>query len=104
MRSVHYVCASSSRKIAGTLDQNTAWFEFRQVAYLFGMNLERAAKFLRQADMTGDIEAAKDVRSSDRSMCLLSHRAVVAVGYQVNYGRATAFRHWCASDMSVQFC
>jgi hypothetical protein len=33
----------------------------------------------------------------------LSHRAVVAVGYQVNYGRATAFRHWCASGLTVLF-
>jgi hypothetical protein len=53
--------------------------------------------------MTGDIEAAKDVRSSGRSNFLLSHRAVVAVGYQVNYGRATAFRHWCASGLTVLF-
>lgn len=104
MRSVHYVCASSSRKINGTIDENTAWFEFRQVAYLFGMNLEKAAKFLRQADTTGDIEATNDVRSSDGGICLLSHRAVVAVGYQVNYGRATAFRRWCASGLSVQLC
>ncbi|SAK81114.1 hypothetical protein AWB79_05280 [Caballeronia hypogeia] len=104
MRSVDYVCASSSRKIDGTLDDKTAWFEFRQVAYLFGMNAQQATKFLRQADTTGDIDATKDVRSSDHGVCLLSHRAVVAVGYQVNYGRATAFRRWCASGLSVQFC
>ena len=101
MRSVQYVCASSSRKIDGRLDGNTAWFEFRQVAQLFSMNLEQTAKLLRQACATGDIEPAKDVRSSDRCKCLLSHRAVVAVGYQVNYGRATAFRHWCASILTV---
>lgn len=104
MSFVKYVCASSSRKIDGRLDENTVWFEFRQVAYLFGMNLEQAAKVLRRADTTGDIEAEKDVRSSDRDQCLLSHRAVVAVGYQVNYGRATAFRHWCASGLGVRFC
>ncbi|SAL62697.1 hypothetical protein AWB68_03319 [Caballeronia choica] len=103
MRSVKYVCASSSRTIDGRLDENTAWFEFRQVAHLFDMNLEQAAKVLRQAGATGDIEAAEDVRSSDRCKCLLSHRAVVAVGYQVNYGRATAFRHWCASSLTVLF-
>jgi hypothetical protein len=103
MRSVKYICASSSRKIDGKLDEDTAWFEFHQVAHLFGMSLEQAAKVLRQAGMTGDIEAAKDVRSSGRSNFLLSHRAVVAVGYQVNYGRATAFRHWCASGLTVLF-
>ena len=103
MRSIKYVCASSSRKIDGRLDENTAWFEFRQVAYLFGMKLEQAAKILRHADTTGDIEVARDVRSSDGCKCLLSHRAVVAVGYQVNYGRATAFRHWCAAGLSVPF-
>jgi|GEM_PF-3507996 hypothetical protein len=103
MRTIKYVCASSSRKIDGRLDENTAWFEFHQVAHLFGMSLELAAKLLRQASTIGDIEAAKDVRSSARCKCLLSHRAVVAVGYQVNYGRATAFRHWCASGLTVLF-
>lgn len=103
MKSVTYVCTSSSRKIDGRLDESTAWFEFHQVAHLFDMSLEQAAKLLRQAGVTGDIEAAKDVRASDRCKCLLSHRAVVAVGYQVNYGRATAFRHWCASGLAVLF-
>ena len=103
MRSVKYVCASSCRRINGKLDESTAWFEFHQVAHLFGMSLELATKLLRQAGTTGDIEPAKDVRSSDRCKCLVSHRAVVAVGYQVNYGRATAFRHWCASGLAVLF-
>jgi hypothetical protein len=102
MKSVKYVCESSSRSIVGRLDGNTAWFEFRQVAYLFGMNLERAGKVLRQADATNDIEMANDVRPSDHSKCLLSQRAVVAVGYRVNYGRATAFRRWCATGLSMQ--
>ena len=103
MNSVKYICASSSRQIDGRLEGNTVWFEFREVAYLFGMNLERANKILRQADATGDIKAANDVRSSDRCKCLLSHRAVVAFGYRVNYGRATAFRHWCAAALTAQF-
>ena len=103
MRTVKYVCVSSSRKIDGRHDGSTAWFEFSQVAYLFGMNLERARKILRLADATGDIKAAKDVRSTDRCECLLSHQAVVAVGYRVNYGRATAFRHWCATALTAQF-
>ena len=101
MKSIKYVCASSSRKIDGRLDESAAWFELHQVAHLFGTSLEQAAKLLRQAGTTGDIEHGKDVRSSDRCKCLLSHRAVVAVGYQVNYGRATAFRHWCASVLTV---
>lgn len=101
--SVKYVCAASNRKIEGRLYGSTAWFELRQVAHLFGMSLERASKILRHASTTGDIEPEKDVRSSDRCKCLLSHRAVVAVGYQVNYGRTTAFRHWCASGLDVLF-
>jgi hypothetical protein len=103
VKSVQYVCTSSSRKIDGRLDESTAWFEIHQVAHLFGMSLERAAKLLRQAGTTGDIEPAEDLRWSHRCICLLSHRAVVAVGYQVNYGRATAFRYWCASDLTVLF-
>lgn len=103
MRTVQYVCSSSSRKINGSVDENTAWFEFHQVAHLFGMSLEQAAKLLRQAGATGDITPSKDVRSSDRCKCLLSHRAVVAVGYHVNFGRATAFRLWCASGLMALF-
>jgi hypothetical protein len=67
------------------------------------MSLEQATKLLRQAGATGDIESAKDVRLSGHGRRLLSHRAVVAVGYQFNYGRATAFRHWCASGLTVLF-
>lgn len=103
MRSVKYICASSSRKLDGRLDESTAWFEFNQVAHLFAMSAQQAAKLLQQAGTTGDIEPAKDVRSSDRSKCMLSHRAVVAVGYLIDYGRATAFRHWCASGLAVLF-
>jgi hypothetical protein len=103
MRSVKYVCTSSSRKLDGTLDESTAWFEFNQVAHLFGISPQQAAKLLQQAGTTGDIEPAKDVSSSDRCKCMLSHRAVVAVGYLINYGRATAFRRWCASGLVVLF-
>ena len=103
MRSVKYVCASSSRKLEGRLDESTAWFEFNQVAHLFGANPQQAAKLLQQAGTTGDIEPENDVRSSDRCKCMLSHRAVVAVGYLINYGRATAFRHWCASGLVLLF-
>jgi len=87
--------------MAGRLDEDIAWFELHQVARLFDLNLEQAAKLLRQAGRTGHIEAAKDVRSSACCKYLLSHRAVVAVGYLVNFGRATAFRHWCASGLAV---
>lgn len=66
MRSVKYVCVSSSRKMHGRLDESTAWFEFDQVAHLFGMSLQQAAKLLQQAGTIGDIEPAKDVRFSDR--------------------------------------
>ncbi len=103
MRSVEYICASSSRKLDGRLEESTAWFDFNQVAHLFGVSSQQAVKLLQQASATGDIEPAKDVRSSDRCKCMLSHRAVVAVGYLINYGRATAFRHWCASGLVVLF-
>jgi hypothetical protein len=103
MEFVRYVCASSRKTIEGSLDESAAWFEFHQVAHLFDMSLQQATKLLRQAGATGDIDAARDVRSSGRCTCLLSHRAVVAVGYQANYGRATAFRLWCASVPTVLF-
>ncbi|MBN3755267.1 virulence RhuM family protein [Paraburkholderia sp. Tr-20389] len=87
----------------GRLDESAVWFEFDQVAHLFGMSAQQATKLLQQAGTTGDIEPAKDVRSSALCKCMLSHRAVLAVGYLVNYGRATAFRHWCASGLVVLF-
>jgi hypothetical protein len=99
MKPVDYVCTSSSRRIIGQLDENTAWFDLRQVAYLFGVNLEKATKFLRQADTTGDIAAVIDVRVLNRCNCLLSHRAVLSVGYHLDYGRTTAFRRWCATGL-----
>lgn len=98
---VQYICTCSSRTILGRLDHNAAWFEFHQVAHLFGMKLERAAKFFRQVVATGEVDIEMDVRLSERSGCLLSHRAVVAVGYHMNYGRATAFQRWCASELAV---
>jgi hypothetical protein len=47
MTTVQYVCASSSRTIHGKLDEDTAWFEFHQVAHLFGTRPDKAAKVLR---------------------------------------------------------
>ncbi|SKC69962.1 hypothetical protein SAMN05446935_3062 [Burkholderia sp. YR290] len=40
MTTIQYVCPSSSRTIHGKLDKNTAWFEFHQVAHLFGIGPE----------------------------------------------------------------
>lgn len=100
MTTVRYICASSNRKIYGELDRNTVWFGLHGVAHLFGVNPQQAEKLLWRVDATGEIDAATDVRRSDGSRCLLSHRAVVAVGYYMNYGRATAFRRWWASGLA----
>jgi prophage antirepressor-like protein len=100
MTTVRYICASSNRTLRGIVDHHTVWFEFHEVAHLFGTNLEQAAKLLRRVDATGEIDAAIDVRRSDLRRCLLSQRAVVSVGYHMNYGRATAFRRWCASGFA----
>jgi hypothetical protein len=102
MTTVQYVCASSSRTIHGKLDEDTAWFEFHQVAHLFGTRPDKAAKVLRQVDATGEINAAQDVVRTDKSQCYLNHKAVLALGYHMNYGRATAFRKWCASALPAR--
>ncbi|SEJ37290.1 hypothetical protein [Paraburkholderia diazotrophica] len=96
MTTVEFICTASSRTIRGRLEGNAAWFEFHQVAHLYGVKREQAAKLLRQVGATGEIDLATDVRQADHRGHLLSHRAVVAVGYHMNYGRATAFRRWCA--------
>lgn len=101
MTRVQYVCNSSSRTIHGKLNENAAWFDFHQVAHLFGIKPEKAAKLLWQVGATGEINADIDVKQCDRSKYLLSHRAVVAVGYHMNYGRATAFQKWCASELTA---
>jgi hypothetical protein len=96
MTTVEYICTSSGRTIRGRVEGNAAWFEFHQVAHLYGVTREQAAKLLRQVGATGEIELATDLRQTGQRGHLLSHRAVVAVGYHMNYGRATAFRRWCA--------
>jgi hypothetical protein len=101
MTTVQYVCGSSSRTIHGKLDKNT---EFRQVAHLFGIRLDRAAKLLRQVGATGEIDTERDVSQADQTVCYLSHRSVLAVGYHMNYGRATAFRKWCESAVVPTSC
>jgi hypothetical protein len=96
---VQYVCNSSGRIIHGELNENAAWFTFHQVAHLFGIKPEKAAKLLWQVGATGQINADSDVKRCRRRKYMLSHRAVVAIGYHMNYGRATAFRNWCASEL-----
>ncbi|BCQ22373.1 hypothetical protein NK8_04820 [Caballeronia sp. NK8] len=97
MTTVQYVCATTSRTLHGRMDQDAAWFDMKQVAHLFGTRLDKATKLLWQVGATGEIDTERDVRWSDCKQCLLSHRGVLSVGYHVDYGRATAFRKWCAS-------
>ena len=101
MKTVEYVCTTTSRTLVGKVDQDAAWFNMTQVAHLFGIRPDRAAKLLWQVGATGDIDAERDVRWPDHEPCLLSHRAVVSVGYHVNFGRTTAFRNWCASSLGT---
>jgi prophage antirepressor-like protein len=101
MTAVRYVCASSSRSIDGKLNEHAAWFDFHQVAHLFGIRPERAAKVLWQVGASGEINEETDLKRNERRGCLLSHRAVVAVGYHMNYGRANAFQKWCASELAA---
>jgi hypothetical protein len=101
MTTVQYVCTTTSRTLLGKLDQDAAWFDMTHVAHLFGIRPDRAAKLLWQVGTTGDIDAEKDIRRSDHEQCLLSHRAVMSVGYHVNFGRTTAFRNWCASSIGA---
>ncbi|MDR5798084.1 hypothetical protein QCE49_32305 [Caballeronia sp. LZ008] len=101
MTTVQYVCASSSRMIKGKLSGHAAWFDFHQVAHLFGIRPEKAAKLLWQVGATGEIDADKDLKRNDGRGYLLSHRAVVALGYHMNYGRTTAFQKWCASELAA---
>ena len=99
MTTVKYVCAATSRALLGELEQGTAWFDMKQVAHLFGTRLDKAMKLLWQVGATGEIDVERDVRWSGCRQCLLSHRAVMSVGYHVNYGRATAFWKWCISGL-----
>jgi hypothetical protein len=101
MRAIRYVCTSSSRTIVARVDSHALWMEIGQAAHLFGIKAEQATKLLRQIRATGEIDEENDLRSLGDSSLLLSHRAVVALGYQRNFGRATAFRNWCASHLSA---
>lgn len=61
----------------------------------------RAAKLLWQVGATGEIDVDKDLKRNDGRGFLLSHRAVVAPGYHMNYGPTTAFQKWCASELAA---
>jgi hypothetical protein len=98
MTTVQYVCATTSRTLLGRLDQDAAWFGMHHVARLFGIKSERAATLLWQVGVTRDINADQDLRWPGDDRCLLSHRAVMSLGYHVDFGRTTAFRKWCASS------
>ncbi|AQH01411.1 hypothetical protein A9R05_21520 [Burkholderia sp. KK1] len=100
MTTVQYTCARSSNRINGSLEGDAAWFEFHHVAQLFGVRLEQATKVLRIASARGEVAQAIDVRNSGSKDYHLSHRAVIAVGYHLDYGRATAFRYWCAAELT----
>lgn len=101
MKTVEYVCTTTSRTLVGKLDQDAAWFDMNHVAHLFGIRPDRAAKLLWQVGVTGEIDVERDVRWRDREQRLLSHRAVMSVGYHVNFGRTTAFRNWCAACLGA---
>lgn len=77
--------------------------EMDQVTHLFGLKRAQTAKLLRQVRTTGEIDAVSELRGAGGRGLLLSHRAVVALGYHTNYGRATALRAWCASHLPGVF-
>ncbi len=99
MTTVRYVCTTTGRTLVGKLDEDAVWFDVNHVAHLFGIKSERAAKLLWQVGVTRDINADKDLRWSGDDRCLLNHRAVMSLGYHVDFGRTTAFRNWCASSL-----
>ncbi len=101
MKPLRYVCPTSHKLIKASYDDYALWMSVDQAAHLFGIRTEKVAKLLRQLRTTREIDAACDFKAAGNSGLLLSHRAVVSLGYQTNFGRATVFRHWCASQLPV---
>lgn len=71
-------------------------------ARLFGKKRSQFESALRNLQLRREVDEAVDLlRLSDKlaeTTLYLSHRAIISLGYSLNFGRVSAFRIWCSAQ------
>ncbi len=73
------------------------------VVRLFGKKRTQFDSALRNLQLRREVDETVDfLRSSGKfaeATFFLSHRAIISLGYSLNFGRVSAFRIWCSTQL-----
>lgn len=101
-----YVCPVSGQCIRFQHQDGALWTHAHDVVRLFGKKrpqFERALKYLlltREIDETVDVMEATGRSASVEFR--LNHRAVISLGYQLNFGRVSPLRDWFFANLQCE--
>ncbi|MFM0074833.1 hypothetical protein PQQ86_27130 [Paraburkholderia sediminicola] len=100
-----YVCRVSGQRLHVRHEGNALWMRLGDAARLFGKRpaqLEKSLKYLR---LNREIDEATDIKEMNSEPAtadlLLNHRAVISLGYHLNFGRVPPFRDWCSETLQA---
>lgn len=93
----------SGERVRLRFDGSSLWMRADDAARLYGKKQVEIAKAIRHLKRSKEIDQRIDeievVGRLGSIEVMLSHRALFSLGYQLNYGRANAFRDWCGRTL-----
>jgi hypothetical protein len=104
-RTIVYPCQMSSQRLHVRHEDSSLWMQADDAARLFGKRRAQFEKTLKYLQLNREIDEVADVMrvgSDSATIGLwLNHRAVISVGYHLNFGRVPAFRDWCSKTLEA---
>lgn len=101
-----YVCRVSGQRLHVRHDGNALWMPLGDAARLLGKRPAQLAKSLKYLRLNREIDEAADIKETNsepaKADLLLNHRAVISLGYHLNFGRVAPFRDWCSETLQAR--
>ncbi|MCX4149774.1 MULTISPECIES: hypothetical protein [Paraburkholderia] len=101
-----YVCRVSGQRLHVRHDGNALWMPLGDAARLLGKRPAQLAKSLKYLRLNREIDEAADIKETNSEPAtadlLLNHRAVISLGYHLNFGRVAPFRDWCSETLQAR--
>lgn len=101
-----YVCPVSGQCVRFQYEDGALWTHANDTIRLFGKKhtqFMRTLKYLllsREINETADVVETTGKSVSDEIR--LNHRAVISLGYHLNFGRVSPLRDWCFAKLQLQ--
>ncbi|WP_175720147.1 hypothetical protein [Burkholderia anthina] len=106
-RTSTYTCPVSGQRIRVRHESGSLWMHADDAARLFGKKRAQFESVLRNLQQRREVDEEVDLlRLSNKraeTTLYLSHRAIISLGYSLNFGRVSAFRIWCSTQLHFSF-